>query len=313
MSKKIDEDQIKCPECGSTHFIIDYERGEMICQNCGYVIEDSFIDQGPEWRAFDSEQEERRARTGAPMTYLSHDKGLATEISWSNKDSYGKRIPHRNRAQIYRVRKWHQRIRVSNSAERNLSIALQELNAISSKMGIPKDIRETAAVIYRKAVEKNLIRGRSIESIVAASIYAACRQVNMPRTLDEVAKSAEINKKKIGRSYRHLTKELKLNLKPTSPNSYIAQFCNKLNLDKSVQDEAEKIIRKAGELGITSGKGPTGVAAAAIYIASTLKNQIRTQKEIAEVAGVTEVTIRNRYKEISKYLGLGLEDSQETQ
>ncbi|MDP8011797.1 MAG: transcription initiation factor IIB [Thermoplasmata archaeon] len=308
MSKKLDEDQvIKCPECGSTHFIIDYERGEMICQNCGFVIEDSYIDQGPEWRAFDSEQEEKRARTGAPMTYLSHDKGLATEISWSNKDSYGKRIPHRNRAQIYRVRKWHQRIRVSNSAERNLSIALQELNTIASKMGLPKDIRETAAVIYRKAVEKNLIRGRSIESIVSASIYAACRQVNLPRTLDEVAKSAELSKKKIGRSYRHLTKELKLNLKPTYPTSYIVQFCNKLNLDKSVQEEAENIIRRAGELGVISGKGPTGIAAAAIYIASTLKDQVRTQKEIADVAGVTEVTIRNRYKEISKLLNINMD------
>lgn len=308
MGKKLDENQvIKCPECGSTHFIIDYERGEMICQNCGFVIEDSYIDQGPEWRAFDSEQEEKRARTGAPMTYLSHDKGLATEISWSNKDSYGKRIPHRNRAQIYRVRKWHQRIRVSNSAERNLSIALQELNTMASKMGLPKDIRETAAVIYRRAVEKNLIRGRSIESIVSASIYVACRQVNLPRTLDEVAKCAEISKKKIGRSYRHLTKELKLNLKPTYPTSYIVQFCNKLNLDKSVQEEAESIIRRAGELGIISGKGPTGVAAAAIYIASTLKNEVRTQKEIADVAGVTEVTIRNRYKEISKLLNINLD------
>ena len=279
----------------------------MICQNCGFVIEDSYIDQGPEWRAFDSEQEEKRARTGAPMTYLSHDKGLATEISWSNKDSYGKRIPHRNRAQIYRVRKWHQRIRVSNSAERNLSIALQELNTIASKMSLPKDIKETAAVIYRRAVEKNLIRGRSIESIFSASIYAACRQVNLPRTLDEVAKSAEISKKKIGRSYRHLTKELKLNLKPTYPTSYIIQFCNKLNLDKSVQEEAENIIRNASELGIISGKGPTGVAAAAIYIASTLKDQVRTQKEIADVAGVTEVTIRNRYKEISKLLNIDLD------
>lgn len=311
MSKKLDEDQvIKCPECGSTHFIIDYERGEMICQNCGFVLEDSYIDQGPEWRAFDSEQEEKRARTGAPMTYLSHDKGLATEISWSNKDSYGKRIPHRNRAQIYRVRKWHQRIRVSNSAERNLSIALQELNNIASKMGLPKDIRETAAIIYRKAVEKNLIRGRSIESIVSASIYAACRQVNLPRTLDEVAKCAELSKKKIGRSYRHLTKELKLNLKPTYPTNYLVQFCNRLNLDKSVQEEAENIIRRASELGIISGKGPTGVAAAAIYIASTLKNQVRTQKEIADVAGVTEVTIRNRYKEISRLLNIDLDGNE---
>ncbi len=309
MNKKIDEDPvIKCPECGSTHFIIDYERGEMICQNCGFVMEESYIDQGPEWRAFDSEQEEKRSRTGAPMTFLSHDKGLATEISWSNKDSYGKAIPHRNRAQIYRVRKWHQRIRVSNSAERNLSVALQELNTISSKMGLPRDVRETAALIYRKAVEKNLIRGRSIESIVSASIYAACRQLDMPRTLDEVAKSAELSKKKIGRSYRHLTKELKLNLKPTFPTSYINQFCSKLSLDKNVQLEAESIIRRATELGIISGKGPTGVAAAAIYIASTKLEQPRTQKEIATVAGVTEVTIRNRYKEISKLLGINIDD-----
>ncbi len=309
MNKKIDEDPvIKCPECGSTHFIIDYERGEMICQNCGFVLEESYIDQGPEWRAFDSEQEEKRARTGAPLTFLSHDKGLATEISWSNRDSYGKAIPHRNRAQIYRVRKWHQRIRVSNSAERNLSVALQELNTISSKMGLPRDVRETAALIYRKAVEKNLIRGRSIESIVSASIYAACRQLDMPRTLDEVAKSAELSKKKIGRSYRHLTKELKLNLKPTYPTSYINQFCSKLNLDKSVQQEAENIIRRAMELGIISGKGPTGVAAAAIYIAATKLKQPRTQKEIATVAGVTEVTIRNRYKEISKLLGINIDE-----
>lgn len=305
MAKRPKEDLPRvCPECGSTHLVWDYEKGELYCADCGGVIEDSMIDQGPEWRAFDKDQELNRARTGAPLTFLSHDKGLATEISWSNKDSYGKRIPHKNRAQIYRVRKWHQRIRVSNAAERNLSVALQELNNVSSRMGLPKDVRETAAIIYRKAVEKNLIRGRSIESIVAASIYAACRKVGMPRTLDEVAKASELNKKKIGRAYRHLTKELNLNLKPTTANSYINQFCSKLKLDKNVAMKAEEVVRKATELGITSGKGPTGVAAAAIYIAANMMNQPRTQKEIADVAGVTEVTIRNRYKEISSALNL---------
>ncbi|MEM3278236.1 MAG: transcription initiation factor IIB, partial [Thermoplasmata archaeon] len=278
--KNIEEHVVVCPECGSTHLIRDYERGELICQDCGLVIDDSYIDQGPEWRAFDAEQDDKRARTGAPINYLTHDKGLATEISWSNKDSYGKRIPHRNRAQIYRVRKWHQRIRVSNSAERNLSVALQEMKNITIKMKLPKDVEETAAVIYRKAVFKNLIRGRSIESIVAASIYAACRLVDMPRTLEEVSKDSEINKKKIGRAYRHLTKELSLNLKPTVPSSYITQFCNRLALDKNVVTEAEEIVRKASEMGLTSGKGPTGVAAAAIYIASTTLNQQKTQKEI---------------------------------
>jgi transcription initiation factor TFIIB len=272
------------------------------------VIEDSLIDQGPEWRAFDSEQDDRRARTGSPMTFLSHDKGLATEISWSNKDYYGKRIPHKNRAQIYRVRKWHQRIRVSNAAERNLSLALQMLNDNGAKLGIPKDIKETAALIYRKAVEKNLIRGRSIESIVCASIYAACRMVNLPRTLDEISKASEVNKKKIGKAYRHLAKELSLNLKPTTPYSYVAQFCSKLELDKQAIVKSEEIVRKSIELGISSGKGPTGVAAASIYIASVMLGKPRTQKEIARVSGVTEVTIRNRYKEISKSLGIvGLE------
>ena len=180
----------RCSECNSEHLIRDYERGELICNDCGMVVEDAFIDQGPEWRAFDTDQDDKRSRTGSPMTFLSHDKGLATEISWANKDYYGKRIPHKNRAQIYRVRKWHQRIRVSNAAERNLSLALQMMNDYGAKMGIPKDIKETAALTYRKAVEKNLIRGRSIESIVCASIYAACRMVNLPRTLDEISKAS---------------------------------------------------------------------------------------------------------------------------
>ena len=305
MASKMSEDASKrCPECNSEHLVKDYERGELTCNDCGMVLEDSLIDQGPEWRAFDSEQDDRRARTGSPMTFLSHDKGLATEISWSNKDYYGKRIPHKNRAQIYRVRKWHQRIRVSNAAERNLSLALQMLNDNGAKLGIPKDIKETAALIYRRAVEKNLIRGRSIESIVCASIYAACRMINLPRTLDEIAKASEVNKKKIGKAYRHLAKELSLNLKPTTPYSYISQFCNKLELDKQAIVVSEDIVRKSIELGISSGKGPTGVAAAAIYIASVMVGKPRTQKEIARVSGVTEVTIRNRYKEISKHLGI---------
>ncbi|MFG1555702.1 MAG: transcription initiation factor IIB [Thermoplasmataceae archaeon] len=298
----------RCSECNSEHLIRDYERGELICNDCGMVVEDAFIDQGPEWRAFDTDQDDKRSRTGSPMTFLSHDKGLATEISWANKDYYGKRIPHKNRAQIYRVRKWHQRIRVSNAAERNLSLALQMMNDYGAKMGIPKDIKETAALTYRKAVEKNLIRGRSIESIVCASIYAACRMVNLPRTLDEISKASEVNKKKVGKAYRHLSKELSLNLQPTTPFSYIAQFCSKLELDKQAIMQAEEIVRKSNDMGISSGKGPTGIAAASIYIASVLVGKPRTQKEIARVSGVTEVTIRNRYKEISKVLNIpGLE------
>ena len=202
----------KCPECGSRQLIRDYEKGELVCEHCGLVLDDQFIDQGPEWRAFDVEQGEKRARTGAPMTYTIHDKGLSTEISWKNKDSYGKSIPTRNRAQLYRLRKWQRRIRVSNATERNLAFALSELDRMASAMGLPRNVRETAAMIYRKAVNKNLIRGRSIEGVVAASLYAACRQCGVPRTLDEVGNSSRVGRKEIGRTYRFMTRELKLKL-----------------------------------------------------------------------------------------------------
>lgn len=297
----------KCPECGSTHLVRDYDRGELICQDCGLVIDESYIDQGPDWRAFDAEQKEERARTGAPMTYTIHDKGLSTEISWKNKDSYGKNIPTRNRAQLYRLRKWQRRIKVSNAAERNLSQALQEMERMASNLNIPKDIRETAAVIYRKAVKENMIRGRSIEGVVAASIYAACRMLNIPRTLEEIAAVTRIKKKDIGRTFRIMSRTLKLNLFLSKPEDYLDRFCSKLNLSGEVKKKALEILKEAEERGLTSGRGPTGVAAAAIYIAAVTNGERRTQREVAEVSGVTEVTIRNRYKEITDKLGLQIE------
>ncbi len=297
----------RCPECGSTHLVRDYERGELVCMDCGLVIDDSYIDQGPEWRAFDSEQMDSRARTGAPMTYTIHDKGLSTEISWKNKDSYGKTIPTRSRAQLYRLRKWQKRIRVSNSSERNLSQALQELERMASNLGLPSDVRETAAVIYRKAVKQNMIRGRSIEGVVAASIYAACRMLGIPRTLEEIASVTRIKKREIGRVYRIMVRELKLNIYPTNPEDYIDRFCSKLKLSGEVKAKAYEIIKMAKEKDVISGRGPTGVAAAAIYIAAILMGERRTQREVAEVAGVTEVTIRNRYKELVEKLNLPVE------
>ena len=179
-SKKRDKPNIEeitqCPECGGTHLIKDYSRAELVCEECGLVIDEDFIDHGPEWRAFDSDQREKRSRVGAPMTYTIHDKGLSTMIGWKNRDSYGKSIPTRNRAQLYRLRKWQRRIRISDATERNLAFALSELDRMASGMGLPRNVRETAAMIYRKAVLKNLIRGRSIEGVSAAALYAACRQ-----------------------------------------------------------------------------------------------------------------------------------------
>jgi len=300
------EETIKCPECGSTHLSKDYSRAELVCRDCGLVIDQDFIDHGPEWRAFDSEQREKRARTGAPMTYTIHDKGLSTMIGWQNRDSYGKSIPTRNRAQLYRLRKWQTRTRISDSTERNLAIALSSLDRMSSTLGLPRSVRETAAMIYRKAVRRKLIRGRSIEGVSAAVLYAACRQCNVPRTLEEIGRVANIPKKEIGRNYRNISRKLDLKLLPTTPHDYISRFCSKLSLSSDVQAKTNEILNKAASEELTSGRGPTGLAAAALYISTILCGERRTQREVADVAGVTEVTIRNRYKELAEKLDIDI-------
>jgi transcription initiation factor TFIIB len=298
------EETIKCPKCGCTHLSRDYSRGELICNDCGLVIEEDFIDHGPEWRAFDSEQREKRARVGPPSTHTIHDKGLTTILGWGNRDSYGKSIPTRNRAQIFRLRKLQRRIRIADGAERNLAIALSALDRMSSSMGLPRAVRETAAMIYRKSALKRLARGRRIESVTAAALYAACRQCHVPRTLNEISNVAQISRKEIGKTYRFLTRELELRLMPTTPQDYISRFCSELKLSKDVHVKTIEILKKAAEKELTSGRSPTGIAAASLYIASVLCGERRTQREIAEVAGVTEVTIRNRYKELVGKLDL---------
>jgi transcription initiation factor TFIIB len=304
--KQTIEEIVQCPECGSNHLSKDYSRAELVCRNCGFVLDENMIDQGPEWRAFDSEQREKRARTGAPMSYTIHDKGLSTMIGWKNRDSYGKSIPTRNRAQIYRLRKWARRIRISNATERSLAIAFSELDRMASGMGLPRTVRETAAMIYRKAALKKLVRGRSIEGVITAALYAACRQCHVPRTLDEISNIAHISRKEIGRTYRYVSRELGLRLLPTSPEDYISRFCSELKLSGDVRAKTLEILHEAVRRELTSGRGPTGMAAASLYIASVLCGERRTQREVAEVAGVTEVTIRNRYKELAEKLDIAI-------
>ena len=296
-----------CPECGGVRLVRDYDRAELVCATCGYVIHDKIMDMGPEWRAFDQEQRERRGRAGAPMTFTIHDKGLSTMIDWRDRDSYGKGLTPKRRAQIYRLRKWQRRIRVSDAMERNLAFALSELDRMASHLGLPKSVREAAAVIYRRAVEERLIRGRSIESVAAAALYASCRECKVPRTLDEIADVSRVSKKEIGRSYRFIARELLIHLRPTSPIDYVSRFASELELSGEVQTKAIELLNKAMKMGLTSGRGPTGVAAAAIYIASVLCGERRTQRDVADVARVTEVTVRNRYKELCEKLGLDVE------
>ncbi len=292
-----------CPECGGRDLSRDYKRAEIVCGGCGLVVDEDIVDQGPEWRAFDYSQMQARSRTGAPMTYLVHDQGLSTTIDQRDRDIFGNNITN-HRAQLYRIRKWQNRIRVSNSIERNLSVALMELERFSSRLALPRNVRETAAVVYRKAVGKGLVRGRGIERVLAASLYIACRQCNVPRTLDEISEASGIGRRDIGKTYRFISRHLGVNLDPTTPIDYVPRFGSELGLSGEVQSKAIEILKAAMDLQLTSGRGPVGACAAAIYMACVLLGEKRTQREIAEAAAVTEVTIRNRYKEMAEKLDI---------
>ena len=291
-----------CPECGSLKLMRDYDAAEVVCMACGYVIQEKLSNPGPEWRAFDDEQKTKRTRVGAPLTYTIHDKGLSTVIDWRDKRAVGKKFDPAQRMELYRLRKWQRRVRVSDATERNLAVALSELSKISSSLNLPKNIIETASVIYRKAIKKRLIRGRSIHNVTAAAVYMSCRQCGVPRTLDEIAGASTLNKKDIGRSYRFMVRELDAFVPPSTSRNYAARFSNKLIVSGKAEAIAIKILEIAKQMKLTSGRGPTGIAAAATYIATVLMNERKTQREIAEIANVTEVTIRNRYKELLERL-----------
>jgi len=293
-----------CPECGSTDLIMDYEAGELVCSRCGLVVSSILVDQGPEWRAFDEEQRKRRTRVGVPLTWAIHDKGLSTIIDWRDRDVYGRKLKPMQKARVYRLRRWHRRSKVSGSKERNLAFALSELTKVAYMLNLPRNVLETASVIYRSVIRKRLIRGRSVQGIVAATIYMACRQCNVIRTLEEVANAAQITKKEGGRNYRFLLRKLKTPVPSANPRNYVSRFVNKLTLSGEVEAIALKILRNAAELRLTSGRGPAGIAAAATYMATLLTGEHRTQSEIAKGAQVTEVTIRNRYKELTHRLNI---------
>jgi transcription initiation factor TFIIB len=217
----------------------DSEAAEIVCMDCGVVVQQKLTDRGPEWRAFDDEQRSKRTRVGAPLTYTIHDKGLSTTIDWHDRDIYGKSLSPGQKAQVYRLRKWQRRIRVSDATERNLAFALSEITKISNNLNLPKNILETASVIYRKAVKERLIRGRSIQGVTSAALYLACRQCGLPRTLDEIAQASNVNKKEVGRSYRFLIRELNYSIPPLRPSQYITKFSNQLTMQGKVEEIAQ--------------------------------------------------------------------------
>ena len=292
-----DDETLRCPECGG-HLETDTEHGETVCSDCGLVVEADSVDRGPEWRAFDSREKDEKSRVGAPTTEMMHDKGLSTNIGWQDKDAYGRSLSSRQREKMQRLRTWNERFRTRDSKERNLKQALGEIDRMASALGLPENVRETASVIYRRALDEDLLPGRSIEGVATASLYAAARQAGTPRSLDEIDAVSRVEKDEIARTYRYVVRELSLEIQPADPESYVPRFASDLGLSDEAEMRARGLLKTAKERGVHSGKSPVGLAAAAVYAAALLTNEKVTQNEVSEVANISEVTIRNRYHEL---------------
>lgn len=278
----------KCPECGSKKIVTDSKRAELYCADCGVVLAENIVDLGPEWRSYDEDQAAKRIRTGPPMSYRIHDKGLGTPMPG---------LPARTK-----------RLRgISiDSSDKTLALALVEIDRMACALKLPNNIKEETSVLYRKAMKHNLIKGRSIEELVSAMLYITCRQYEVPRTLKEIAEVSRAPLKKIRRSYIFLLRKLEIKLAPANPARYIPRFCSKLGLSEEIREKATEILKDDKGTGVAKGWGPIGTAAAAIYIAAILSGEKITEKEIAKVVGTTEITIRDRYKELVKRLNIDL-------
>jgi transcription initiation factor TFIIB len=288
----------KCPECESIDLTYDSQKVEVICNNCGLIVEEKMVYTGQEGGGqFD--KTEKKGRGGAPLSMQKFDKGLTTNIG-ETSDIY-KLDPSKVR-KYTRLKKWQER--VSTSIERNLRLAMADLRRVASFLNLPNVVRDEAARIYNHVLQRGFVRGRSMESVIASCIYAACRSYNIPRTLDEISAASDVERKEIGRTYRFIMRKMQIKVKPSSPKDYISRFGSILHLSPKTQSDALRILQKADISELTSGRGPAGIAAAALYVAALLNDEKKTQREVADVAGITEVTIRNRYKELVDKLNL---------
>jgi transcription initiation factor TFIIB len=288
-----------CPECGG-QLKHDQKHGETACVECGIVVTADEIDHGPEWRAHTSDERDQRSRVGAPTTKMLHDEGVSTEIGWRNEDAYGNSLSSRQRRKMNRLRTWHTRSQTSDPQERNLKHALGEIERMASALGLPQSTRETASVMYRRALDEDLLRGRSIEGMSSAAVHAAARQAGIPRSVDEITAVSRVEELTITRAYRHLTRELGIEIGPANPLDYIPRLASDLDLSEEAEQQSRDLLASVIETdeSYLSGKSPVGLAAAAVYAGALLANEKVTQRAVSEEADISEVTIRNRYREL---------------
>ena len=291
----------KCPSCGYKKMVTDQNTGELFCGKCGFVVTEKISDTGAEWRSF-SNDESSRTRVGAGTSLTMHDMGLSTIIGKANKDATGKPLSSGVKSSIERLRTWDSRSQAHSSADRNLRQALNEMDKLKDKLALTNAVVEKAAYIYRKAMERKLVRGRSIQGLVAACLYASCRNTETPRTLDDIAKGINIRRKDVARCYRLILRELDLKMPVVDPVKGVSRIASLAGLSEKSKRKAIAILNEAKKEGIVAGKDPMGIAAAALYLACISIGESKSQKEISIASGVTEVTIRNRCAGLRKML-----------
>ena len=293
---------IFCGICKSGRTVTDPESGEIICRNCGIVISDRINESRPEWRAFSAEEFNDRSRAGIPSSLARHDMGLSTVIGKTNKDHSGRNIDVSMRSTMGRLRAWDFRTQAHSPTDRNLRQAFSELDRLRDKLGVSDAVIEKTAYIYRKAQERGLVRGRTISATVGAALYIACRETGTARTLKDIAQVGNMKRKDLARIYRLVVMELDLKIPLIDPMKCITRVANKANLSERTKRAAVDIMKHVTNSGISAGKDPMGLAASVLYIACLDTGENRTQTDIADAAGVTEVTVRNRYKNLKGQL-----------
>jgi transcription initiation factor TFIIB len=285
--------------------ITDPETGELIRKDTGEVISDNTLSREKEWRSFDTVEGENRARTGTPTSLAFHDMGLSTVIGKEATDASGNNIDSGTRMRMNRLRTWDYRSQVQSSTERSLQKAFSILSRLKDRLGLPNHVTEKAAYTYRKAQERGLIRGDTIDSVLAASIYVALRQSEVPRTLDEISEISDVKLKHAARSYRRIITELDIKTPMIDLSKYIMKVANNLGFDEKIKRKALELMGQAQKKNILVGKDPMSMASSILYLVNVAEGHNKTQSEIAKAAGTTEVTVRNRSKELREKLGIG--------
>ena len=286
-----------CPECEG-RLVSEVEAAKTVCTDCGLVVSETEIDTGRKWHTPGGRTEDESSRVGPPSTHLLHDKGLSTTIGWQDQDGRGNVLSAEKRRELGRLRQWNERFRAQGSEDRNLRHALGEIDRMASALGIHESTRETASVIYRHALDEGLLPGRSVEGVATAAVYAAARLDGVARSLDELAVVSRIERLRIERAYRQVARELDLRIPPTDPREYLARFASELGCRDETERRARELVDSATDEGVHNGKHPAGIAASALYAAGRLCDEDIRQADVAEVADISEMTIRNRYPEI---------------